>query len=143
MTRDASDTERADRPVEGTNEGQGSDAPQKPGDGAAVKRGQASSWWQRTPREEPVPIGLPPTGESNRYAVPDSNGLTLHVVARLVETGSFSGRMAPGTRSVSLFVVNERTAKLERLDEVFAFQAEIEVSASTPFVPRPDPRSGD
>ena len=136
----ASDTERADRPVEGTNEGQGSDAPQEPGDGAAVKRGQASSWWQRTPREEPVPMVLPLTGESKRYAVPDSNGLTLHVVARLVETVSFSGRIAPGTRSVSLFLVNERTAKLEHLDEVFAFQAEIEVSASSPFVPRPDPR---
>ena len=136
----ASDTERTDRPVEGTNKGQGSDAPQEPGDGAAGRRGQASSWWQRTPREEPVPIGIPPTGESKRYAVPNSNGLTLHVVARLVETVSFSGRIAPGTRSVSLFLVNERTARLERLDEAFAFQAEIEVSASNPFVPRPDPR---
>ena len=39
-----------------------------------------------------------------------------------------------------LFLVNERQAKVDRLDESFAFQAEIEVSALVPFVPRPDPR---
>ena len=54
----------------------------------------------------------------------------------------FGGRIPPGTRSVSLFLVNDRTAAAagER-DAAFAFQAEIQVRSDTPFVPRPDPRS--
>ena len=47
---------------------------------------------------------------------------------------------------MSLFLVNDRIASSDReRDEAFAFQAEIEVRSSAPFVPRPDPRevSGD
>ena len=49
-------------------------------------------------------------------------------------------------RSVSIFLVNERTPPADRArDEAFAFQAELEVRSAVPFVPRPDPRgvSGD
>ena len=94
------------------------------------------------PRRHP----LPSTGEPRPHPVPNSGGLTLHAVARPVDAASFAGRIAPGTRSVSLFLVNDRIAAPDReRDEAFAFQAEIEVRSTTPFVPRPDPRevSGD
>ena len=113
-----------------------------------TSRSQVRSWWQRTPREESVPVTVPATtGDPRPHPVPNSNGLMLHVVARPVDAASFSGRIAPGTRSVSLFLVNDRIASSDReRDEAFAFQAEIEVrSEAIPFVPRPDPRevSGD
>ena len=47
---------------------------------------------------------------------------------------------------MSLFLVNDRIPSSDReRDETFAFQAEIEVRSTIPFVPRPDPRevSGD
>ena len=97
--------------------------------------------WQRRPHEELVRVPLPPAGEVQAHQVPNSDGLKLHVVARPVKSGSLSDRIAPGTRSVSLFLVNERISRSERSDEAFAFQAEIEVTAAIPFVPRPDPRS--
>ena len=108
---------------------------------------QVRSWWQRTPREVSVRVALPATtGEPRPHPVPNSDGLTLHAVARPVDAANFAGRIAPGTRSVSLFLVNDRIASSDReRDEAFAFQAEIEVRSTIPFVPRPDPRevSGD
>ena len=74
-----------------------------------TSRSQVRSWWQRTPREASVPVTVPATtGDPRPHPVPNSNGLMLHVVARPVDAASFSGRIAPGTRSVSLFLVNDR-----------------------------------
>ena len=121
--------DRAETSVDGTN------------------RSQVRSWWQRTPRTEPVRVILSATAGGPRpQPVPNSGGLVLHAVARPVDVASFAGRIAPGTRSVSLFLVNDRIASSDReRDEAFAFQAEIEVRSAAPFVPRPDPRevSGD
>ena len=102
----------------------------------------ARSWWQRTPREETVPVSLSAVaGGARPHPVPGSGGLALHAVARPVNVASFAGRIPPGTRSVSLFLVNGRKASSgQERDEAFAFQAEIEVRSATPFVPRPDPR---
>ena len=94
------------------------------------------------PRHYPAPN----SGDPHRFPVPNSGGLVLHAVARPVDAVSFAGRIAPGTRSVSLFLVNDRIASPDReRDEAFAFQAEIEVRSAVPFAPRPDPRevSGD
>ena len=113
----------------------------------ATSQSQVRSWWQRTPRAEPVQVVLPATtGGPRPHPVPNSGGLILHAVARPVDAASFAGRIAPGTRSVSLFLVNDRVPSSDReRDEAFAFQAEIEVRSAAPFVPRPDPRevSGD
>ena len=98
------------------------------------------------PADGPRGHPLPSTGDPRPHPVPNSGGLTLHAVARPVDAASFAGRIAPGTRSVSLFLVNDRIAAPDReRDEAFAFQAEIEVRSAIPFVPRPDPRevSGD
>ena len=113
----------------------GGDAP------AAAERSGAAQWWQRTPRQAAVRVTLP-AGGRKPYPVPDSGGLILHAAARPVNGASFGGRIPPGTRSVSLFLVNERPAGDDRADEAFAFQAELEVRGASPFVPRPDPRGG-
>ena len=127
------------------NDESGGDA-RRPGQGAGDEPGaddrSARSWWQRIPREEPVAVALPTVPENPRpYPAPNSGGLAIHVVARPVNAGSFAGRIATGARSLSLFLVNNRTAASHQEREVaFAFQAEIEVRSATPFVPRPDPR---
>ena len=98
------------------------------------------------PAGDPPHHPAPSPGDPHRFPVPNSGGLVLHAVARPLDTASFAGRLPPGTRSVSVFLVNDRTASPDReRDEAFAFQAEIEVRGATPFVPRPDPRevSGD
>ena len=127
--------------------GEGRDEEQADAGPDGTSQSQVRSWWQRTPREESVRVTLPATtGGPRPQPVPNSDGLVLHAVARPVDAASFAGRIAPGTRSVSLFLVNDRIAPSDReRDEAFAFQAEIEVRSAALFVPRPDPRevSGD
>lgn len=99
-------------------------------DGASVRV------WQRQPRERIVPISLASPGKE---PVPDSGGLTLHLVVRPIAAGSLAGIPA-GTRSVSLFLVNQRSADRDDPDRMYAFQAGIEVRTQARFVPRPNPR---
>ena len=133
-----------ERATDGEEEPSGADrGAGEAADGAAeADASSVRSWWQRTPREESLRVNLPVTGGGPRpHPVPSSGGLTLHVVARPVNAASFAGRIAPGTRSVSLFLVNGREPSSDReRDETFAFQAEIEVRSEVAFVPRPDPR---
>ena len=98
-------------------------------DGAAVKSEEkASTRWQRAACEESVPVTLAPADDPYQEPVPGSQGLILHVVARPVSATTFAGRIPPGTRSVSLFLVNGRTPAADAArDEAFAFQAELEV----------------
>ena len=121
---------------EGGTEG-GTPADQAEGGASSVR-----TWWQRTPHEVTVPVTQPAVaGMPRPQPVPNSGGLILHAVARPVDAAHFAGRIPPGTRSVSLFLVNGRRPSSDReRDEAFAFQAEIEVRSSVPFVPRPDPR---
>ena len=127
--------------------GSSSDGTDGAADGAVVKsEGKASTRWQRTASEERVPVTLAAADDPYQEPVPGSRGLILHVVARPVSATTFAGRIPPGTRSVSLFLVNGRTSATDPArDEAFAFQAELEVRSAAPFVPRPDPRgvSGD
>lgn len=97
-------------------------------------------FWRRTQREAHITIDV---AEGMReVAVPDARGLGLVVTARPVgmrATGE--GGVPPGTRSVSLFLVNRRApGPDETRDVAFAFQAQIEVSSALPLVPRPDLR---
>ena len=127
--------------------GESSDGTEGAADGAVVKsEGKASTRWQRRAREETVPVTLAVADNPYQEPVPGSHGLILHVVARPVSATTFAGRIPPGTRSVSLFLVNGRPPEADAArDEAFAFQAELEVRGAVPFVPRPDPRgvSGD
>ena len=127
--------------------GSSSDGTDGASDGAVVQsEGKASTRWQRTAGEETVTVTLAAADDPYQEPVPGSQGLILHVVARPVSATTFAGRIPPGTRSVSLFLVNGRTPAADAArDEAFAFQAELEVRSAVPFVPRPDPRgvSGD
>ena len=97
----------------GSESGDGTDGEVRGDDKAetsvdGTSRSQVRSWWQRTPRTEPVRVVLPRTAGGPRpQPVPNSGGLVLHAVARPVDAASFAGRIAPGTRSVSLFLVND------------------------------------
>ena len=63
----------------------------------------------------------------------------IHVCGKL-EVADAPG-LPPGTRALSLFVVNRRTPEERgRQDERFIFQVELEVSFARGFVPRPDRR---
>lgn len=101
--------------------------------------------WQRHPREAVVAIPLHGDRRPVRHDVPDSDGLRLHVVERRIRSAG-NGPLRDGTRSVSIFLVNERIPVEEGVGEpdlAYAFQAEIEVRCDRPFVPRPNPRGAN
>jgi hypothetical protein len=101
--------------------------------------GKAISVWQRQPRAETVDVTLSGSNEPI-YNVPDSGGLQLHIVERLVLSGDLDQHIPQGTRSVSVFLVNHRAPDADNPDLTYIFQAEIEVRGDYPFVPRPDLR---
>lgn len=101
--------------------------------------GKKTSVWRRTPREETVTLRLGGKPEAV-YHVPSSGGLQLHLLERPIATEDFATALPPGTRSVSVFLVNHRPPDEEHPDRAYAFQAEIEVRSREPFVPRPDLR---
>ena len=93
-----------------------------------------ASVWQRTPREERVEIEL--RGGGGSHDLPNSGGLQLHVAER----EAAAEHLPPGTRSVSVFLVNHREPDADTPDRAYAFQPELELCCREPFVARPDPR---
>lgn len=78
--------------------------------------------------------------------LPESDGLQLVTTVRSLPESSLSGtRLPAGTRSVAVFLVNERSPDLERPYTRFAFQPRLrlETPAGKAFVARPDLRGGD
>ncbi len=96
--------------------------------------------WQRHPHAATVAVAL--TGRAKPYVldVPESGGLQLHVVERVVAADELASRLPAGARSVSVFLVNHRPPDDERPDQAVIFQAELVVRSAEPFVPRPDLR---
>ena len=78
--------------------------------------------------------------EASSGATAGSGGLKLYVVERPVAAEELAEHIAAGTRSVSVFLVNQRAPDKESPDLAYAFQTEIEVRAEEPFVQRPDLR---
>jgi len=106
--------------------------------------------WKRTPREEVVVVKLPAaTAKPKPIPVPNSGdsrfALELSVLVRPVQAvGIAQGMVPPGTRSVSIFLVNHRRPAPDELrDTCFAFQARLEVESPQPLVARPDVRGRD
>ena len=109
--------------------------------------GAGDTVWQRHPQERVVPVPL--SGDSADYALARSGGLKLHVAVRSVDTGQIAG-FADGTRSVSVFIINNRPVVVGspddpesagRAERSYVFQAELEIAGVAPFVPRRDPGS--
>jgi len=96
--------------------------------------------WERTPREEVVLAALTGGAEPTVHPVPHASGLKLYVVVRVVAAEELAEHLPPGTRSVSVFLVNDRPPDEEAPDQAYAFQAELEVRSQHAFVPRPDLR---
>ena len=99
--------------------------------------------WQRTPREESVVVTLAGATDPVAHDVPSSSGLQLHIVERSIGVEDLPDLIPPGTRSVSVFLVNHRAPVEKEVGEpdlAYAFQPEIEVRGERPFVPRPDLR---
>jgi len=105
--------------------------------------GEPLSVWQRHQREATVPATLTGAIDPVVHNVPDSDGLQLHVVDRLISAQDLEGHLPQGTRSVSVFLVNHRAPVAKEQGEpdlAYAFQPELEVRSDRPFVPRPDLR---
>ncbi len=60
--------------------------------------------WQRKPNSVEITIPLSPDKQKQRINIPNSRGLKLFITNRPVHSASFP----PGTRSISIFVVNYR-----------------------------------
>jgi hypothetical protein len=103
--------------------------------------GRAMPIWQRQPKEESVVLALAGRDRPDPHDIPDSGGLQLVLVERPVSTNDFEDHIRPGTRSVSVFLVNHRAPRpAAEADLAYAFQPEIEVRSELPFEPRPDLR---
>lgn len=96
--------------------------------------------WKRTPRRESVTITLgKPNGRAVPTEVPRSGGLTLVTSARRVPDSS-PAVVPKGTRSVSLFLVNNRTVAPDvHKDQGFVFQPALRLHTSE-LVARPNLR---
>jgi hypothetical protein len=105
--------------------------------------GKPLAVWQRNPREVVVPVPLTGACEPVVHSVPDSGGLELHAVDRVISAQDLEEHLAQGTCSVSVFLVNHRApvaAEQGEPDLAYVFQPELEVRSDRPFVPRPDLR---
>lgn len=96
--------------------------------------------WQRTPRLEKVGLELRGADDPVVCNVPRSGGLILHLVERKVIAQDLERHIPPGTRSVSVFLVNNRGPVEIHPDSAYVFQPELKVSGECPFVPRPNLR---
>jgi hypothetical protein len=105
--------------------------------------GKAVDVWQRTPRRETLLVTLAGPGDPRVEGIPGTGGLELHIVERIVSSEDFSDQIPPGTRSVSVFLVNRRPPIVRAdipPDVAYIFQPELEVQGEQAFVARPDPR---
>ncbi len=104
------------------------------------EEGKAVSVWQRQPREEPIVLALAGREGPAVYDVPGSSGLQLYLIERPISTQDFEDHIRPGTRSVSVFLINHRAPNPDLPDLAYVFQPEIEVRSDLSFEPRPDLR---
>lgn len=115
------------------------------GDYHAQQQVEGQGWmqWKRGGREERVEIELPDeTRQPKEYEVPNSIGLRLAVSVRPIESDGGEASLPAGTRSVSVFLVNQRKPAPDEIrDEAFAFQAQLELNFAEPLVARPNVRS--
>ena len=113
------------------------------GTGTSSPPVRAPQQWQRTQRVFALAIPIPKsTNKPIHTDIPESGGVRIVTSVRPVKmdgVGNAGSLLPPGTRSVSMFLVNYRTsAPDERKDEGFLFQAGMTLYPDRPLVPRPD-----
>ncbi|MCC7137594.1 MAG: helicase [Planctomycetes bacterium] len=112
------------------------------GDYSPEARDGAPPVWRRRARHEEIPLPLDGGPAVPPVSVPSSDGLELVVVSRATSwPAGVPGAPAPGTRAVTVFLVNRRAAPPEDAprDTAFVFQAKLRLRAEVPFIARPDP----
>lgn len=96
-------------------------------------------YWQRYPRQERMRVSL---SQTQPLEIADSHGLQLVVANRPVKFKELQH-----TRSVSVFLVNKRSPKLEQFkqarESAYIFQAALKLSCSEGFYARRDLRQGN
>ncbi len=112
---------------------------------AVVERGELPTLeWTREPYEASVDLALNTVSLRKRTALPGSDGVVVRGVIRPLrehEYGNKGSGIPEGTRVLTLFLVNQRSAlKGIEQDRSVIFQAEMEVQCAEAFVPRPDLR---
>jgi len=97
--------------------------------------------WQRSPHHAELTIPIQVSETPVEFDIPESKGLKLIVSVRPVS----SEELVPaGTRSISIFLVNQRQpASNKAPDASHAFQTQLVIQAEDSFVPRPDLRGGN
>jgi hypothetical protein len=111
-----------------------------PEDREVADRKRPKTVWRRVPRGPfTVEVPLDAARVEAGVAIPDCVGVWLK--GRLADCGETPG-LPPGTRALSLFVVNERAASEEagRADEQFLFQVKLVLEHAAGLVARADRR---
>ena len=115
------------------------------GDGVAATVGRAvrgPRGYRRLPKSSRITIPL--TELSSRLSLPSSDGLEIVTKVREIPDAALGATKLPkGTRSVAVFVVNNRQPDTEKAYTRFAFQPRLRLESTHPFVPRPDLRGDD
>jgi hypothetical protein len=96
------------------------------------------AFWRRSQRQEQIMVEV--TEGTHEGPLPGTGGLAVAVSVRPVgDRATGEGGVPPGTRSVAVFLVNRRAqASDDTRDTAFAFQAQLEVSVESGFIPRPN-----
>jgi hypothetical protein len=143
--------EWGDYAYEGPQGSEAADGSSTQGEGAVGVVQKAVSGprgYRRHPKAAHATIHLAAAEPGKPFITPlaDADGLQLVTTVRTLPASSLGGtRLPAGTRSVAVFLVNERSPDLERPYTRFAFQPRLrlETPAGKPFVPRPDLRGGE
>ena len=114
-----------------------------PHNGAETQGVLSRQRWQRTPGSAVVSVPLNPDGGLVEIPLPDTGGLHLAVLCRLVTLTI--NEVEQNLLAVQVFLVNDRDpgAIKELEDQAYIFQASLELRTKIRFVPRPDLRSAD
>ena len=123
--------DEADAEADGDEDTEGEDT-----EDDSARRSRFRSW-RRLPRVSEVIVPLQ-EGAPAHIPVPGAEG--LHVISSVRPVGD-TDLVAADTRSVSVFLVNQRTPAPDMSrDAAYVFQAELSLHADQPFVPRPNLR---
>ena len=98
--------------------------------------------WRRVPRGPftvSVPLDASQLASPKGVRWPESSGMCLRGELRTTDMDG----LEPGTRLLSLFLVNDRTALEKDRDLNFAFQVQMSLRYASGFVPRPNRRGED
>ena len=115
------------------------------GDGVAAAVGRAvrgPRGYRRLPKSSRITIDL--SAPKPRLPLPGSDGLEIVTTVRQIPDAALGATKLPkGTRSVAVFLVNNRPPDPEKAYTRFAFQPRLRLESPKSFVPRPDLRGED